>query len=258
MAKSDLLNSAIVDATDLKKTAHIAAKLKLEETFQPTLQRMMAARLSEEDEFEEDGDDFDINIDIEPEAPVEPSTDTGVGMGSFDDGGEEPISPEGPSDDMPVDDAPVDDAPLGDEEETDLDLESIMRELDEPEEEMGDEEMFESLFQEEDEFMGDDETELIEAETDALYEFLELDEMDGLGDLNGPNDEDDGAFDETPPVKSMNFENKKLRNENRELKSNLNEALQVVTTLKKTINEVNLLNAKLMYTTKAFKTENLS
>ena len=42
------------------------------------------------------------------------------------------------------------------------------------------------------------------------------------------------------------------------LQSELSEALSTVSTLKKTINEVNLLNAKLLYTNKLFRNYNLT
>lgn len=92
-------------------------------------------------------------------------------------------------------------------------------------------------------------------------------EMDGLGDdLDmGQNKEDGSVFTDNPPTGPQFLESRKLRTEvkrlqveNQKLKKSLNESLRGTLTLKKTINEVNLLNAKLMYFTKTQRKFNLS
>lgn len=264
MAKQDLLAEAIADAKKVKKTALANAKMALEEAFQPTLQRMISTKLAEEDELD---DDFDLSIEIEPELSVAPEggDDLGgeepVGMGSFED--DEPVdapAPEG-GDDLGGDDAP---APEGEE---DMELESLIREL-EGEDEFADDEFLPEGEEEDwqdpipddpmneadgydDEFKSGD-NELTEAEVRALTSLFE---EEGLGDINGPEDEDGGSFTLDVPSTNINFESRvrKLRSENRKLRESYNKAMRVVTSLKKTINEVNLLNAKLMYTTKAMK-----
>ena len=79
-----------------------------------------------------------------------------------------------------------------------------------------------------------------------------------MGDLDASEDDGGGSYDDDLPSSNLNFENRRLRRENGKLRKRVNEALATVTSLKKTINEVNLLNAKLMYTTKALKTGNLT
>lgn len=225
MAKLELLTSAIAEAKQVKKTAMANAKLALEETFQPTFQRMISAKLQEEDE--EEMDDFDI--DVEPEVEAEPQ----VGFG----GGEEEPEPE--------------EEPAVEE---DLELEALIRELEgSPEEEMPDE------MTEEDEFaMGDDS---MEEDCDTDEEMTENDllellmkEMDGEDEtLEEENCEDGSAFTETPPNPQMNSEVRRLRNENKKLVKEKNDAYRAITILKSAINETNLLNAKLMYVTKTLR-----
>lgn len=249
MAKQDLLAEAIADAKKVKKTALANAKMALEEAFQPTLQRMISTKLAEEDELD---DDFDLSIEIEPELSVAPEggDDLGgeepVGMGSFED--DEPVdapAPEG-DDDLGGDDAP---APEGEDEFADDEF------LPEGEEEDWQDPIPDDPMNEadgyDDEFKSGD-NELTEAEVRALTSLFE---EEGLGDINGPEDEDGGSFTLDVPSTNINFESRvrKLRSENRKLRESYNKAMRVVTSLKKTINEVNLLNAKLMYTTQAMK-----
>ena len=252
MAKKDLLAEAIADAKKVKSTALANAKIALEEAFQPTLQRMISTKLAEEDEFGDEDDDFDLNIEIAPEES-EPEAEP-VGMGSFED--------EAPAE-APVDDVPADEpAPEGEE---DLELEALIRELDGTDEEAPEDDMFTEGEEEdwsdpiqEDEGYDDEyssgNNELTEAEVNALASLFE---EEGLGDVDGPEDEDGGSYTASP-TPEMNHESRKLRRENAQLKKDLNEAYRVVTSLKTTINEVNLLNAKLMFTTQALRVDNLS
>lgn len=238
MAKSKLLTDALADAKTLKASAQALAKLELQETFQPTLQRMISSKLAEEDGEEEFEDDVAIDVNYEDDqSDVDASSESdSVGFGSFED---EEESPEAEG-----------------EEDIDLELESLLRELDgegefeeEPVMEEGEEESWQDPV--EDPIQEGEEMDDMELE-EAINAILE---EEGLGDdLDwGEEDEDGASFTENPPAGPQFLESKKLRNENKKLKKDLNEAYQAVTTLKKTLNEVNLLNAKLMYTTKTFK-----
>lgn len=255
MAKFDLLANSIADAKQLKKAATATAKLTLEEAFQPSLQRMISSKLAEEDELEEE--DAEVDIDFNLEGSDEPDGDEGGGEGfaSFDDDGgddEEGMDDEGSEDD--------------------LELEQLMRELD------GDDEYMD----ENDEFM-DDEDELGEGEEDSWSDPIEtVDEDDEysepseddviesiLRELDDDGMEDDGmgldenedgagAYEETAPIGTMNQEGfrrkaKRLQVENKKLKTQVNQAMRAITILKSAINETNLLNAKLMFTTKTLR-----
>jgi hypothetical protein len=261
MAKN-ILAEAIADAKDLRETAVANAKIALEETFTPTLQRLVSTRIQEEDE---DGEvDIDLNFSGGQE---EGGEDMAMGFDTFDDGGDEESEP------------------VADEDE--MEMESLMRELDgmdddEPVMEYDEEELEEALsrvFESDDEMELDEEfdgEELEEGEEEdwqdpigESYDEEELEEalsrvfeMDGLGDdLDmGENHEDGSAFTENPPSGPQFLERRRLRNENAKLRSQLkklqkqlNESLRANVTYKKVLNEVNLLNSKLMYNTKVLR-----
>ena len=229
----DLLTKAIADAKAVKETALANAKMKLEETFQPTLQRMISSKIQEEEGDEED--DVNIDIDFETGEDVEGSDD--IGMGSFEDEPEEDFE----------DEEPVEE---GEEEDN---LGDSMLEWDD--EEMTEEDEFDSL-DEEDEidleelFSEEDEDEMFSEsdDDDAMYE--SDDEEVDLSELFSEEDEEEFA-----PVQN---EVRKLRRENRKLRTKVNESLRAVSTYKKAINEVNLLNAKLLYTTNVIKDYSLN
>lgn len=211
MAKKNILAEAIADAKDLRETAVANAKIALEETFTPTLQRLVSTRIQEEDE------DGEVDIDLN----FSGGEDTAMGFDTFDDGGDEESEP------------------VADEDE--MEMESLMRELD---------------------GMDDDEP-VMEYDEEELEEALSrVFEMDGLGDdLDmGENHEDGSAFTENPPSGPQFLERRRLRNENAKLRSQLkklqkqlNESLRANVTYKKVLNEVNLLNSKLMYNTKVLR-----
>lgn len=254
MAKTDLLSTALVEARELRRSAVALSKLQLEEDFQPTLQRMISTKIAEE---EGDDENLDINIEVEPEES-EPT-----GMASF-----EPETPEAPEEDS-----------------LDQELESLYSELDGGEEELAEMDGEEDdLFAEEDDMFAEGEEEswqdpieepvaeskayykrkygLTEAEIQALSALVE---EDGLGDIDGPEDEDGGAYLHDVPSTSLNTEVRRLRAENAKLrrqvsesKKQVNKAYRVVTEQKTIINQVNLLNAKLMFAQKATRYGKLS
>lgn len=255
MAKNDILAEAIADARKVKSAALANAKLALEETFTPTLQRMISSRIAEEEGDEEMDmeDDFNIDVNMEDEAEFAPEGEEAVtGFG----GGEE--------------EAPAE------EGGEDLELEALIRELDGEEDdfmsesdefeddsmglEEGEEEQWLSTnpSSERDQFSESEDMEMDDELTEALNALLE---EEGLGDdLDmGPNKEDGASYTDSPtPGLAALTENRRLKKALVQSKKDLNEAYRAVTTLKKTLNEVNLLNGKLMYTTKTFKKFNLN
>jgi hypothetical protein len=158
------------------------------------------------------------------------------------------------------------------EDDDDLDLESIIRELeaevDDEESEEADEEELEPLddddevleiddstFEDDDD---DDELELeiddeidIDQEEDEvnLDDEIDLDEI--LREM-GYGDEDDEETETEPEEPEM--DDTKVS----DLEGELEEAYTTIKSLKSTINEVNLLNAKLLYANRLFRTYNLS
>ena len=91
---SDLLKEAIADAKAVRETALQNAKMALEEAFTPQLKSMLSAKLKEDEDMEDMGDD-ELDVDDLEDIPSDevPVDDMPVDM---------------PADDMPVDDMPVD------------------------------------------------------------------------------------------------------------------------------------------------------
>lgn len=143
--------------------------------------------------------------------------------------------------------------------EDDLDLESIIREL-EQELHNGDNEMEEES--EEDNIDAD--------EFDQMGE--EADDVDTAMDAENPHaviakegeDKDDEEMNIEEIIKELEEEEKAEEDEKEKveetarLKSELAEAITVIKSLKSTINEVNLLNAKLLFSNKLFRSYNLT
>jgi len=152
------------------------------------------------------------------------------------------------------------------EEEDELDLESIIRELEmgmEEEDEVSEEEDMDSeeeVHEEEDEVHEEDEIEdeseeeveadEVEAEEeDEMDDEIDLDEI--LREMGYGDDEVEEGYHGEEEVEDANEEVVRLQTE-------LEEALETVKTLQGTINEVNLLNAKLLYANRLFRAYNLN
>ncbi len=269
MAKSDLLKEAIADAKAVKETALANAKIALQEAFQPRIKSMLENELMNELEDEDmvdgeevemgmdDMDDMDMDSDMADETPDM----VGVAVdldndGDYDLEGEIGMDDEEDMDDMlpaETDDVSPEmemtDDMADDMNDDDMDLEEIIRELEEDldsdaaaagiDEKDVEEGMYEGMYEEEDVEEGMYESnnsieELIEAI--LAEEEEEEEEEEVIGEMAHAKDE---AKDE-------------------EMKEELEEAYKTVSHLKSVINEVNLLNAKLLYTNKLFRNFELS
>jgi hypothetical protein len=250
MAKSDLLKEAIADAKAVKETALANAKIALQEAFTPRIKSMLENELMnelEDDDMMDDemvsGDEDEMGMDdmgMDSEVADETPDMVGVAVdfnndGDYDLEGEIGMDDEEEMEDMlpaetdemsPEMDMTDDMADMGDD---DMDLEEIIRELEEDldadaagiDEKDVEEGMYESTSSIE---------ELIEAILAEEEEEEEEDEV--IGEMS-------------------NYKNEKMKDE-------LEEAYKTVTHLKNVINEVNLLNAKLLYTNKLFRNFELS
>ena len=249
MAKSDLLKQAIADANAVKETALANAKIALQEAFRPRIESMLSAGLMRELDGEEELPSDDMPIDGEemvddemPEDDFNAPESVGVGL-DFDLDGDYDLSGNlGASDDedlmagdaenMNPEDEYNDEMP-----EDDLELESILRELDsdlnepmtDPMDEPMDETMYESMH-------GDEEEEPYEENIDEIIEAILREEDASEKNLDGTNAELEEAKEE------LEVKEKELH-----------EAYRTVKKLQSVINEVNLLNAKLLYTNKLFR-----
>ena len=247
MAKSDLLKEAIADAKAVKETALANAKIALQEAFGPRIENMLSAKLAEdlEDDEEMPADDAMMGDEAPVEAPDAMADPAAAGNdvgdlsidvnddGEFDEfdiyssGGEEE---EVAGDEQPA----MSTGEMADEyDEADLDLESIIRELEGdmstemPAEEMPEDEMkIEGMG-----MMHGDEADDLETESiDDIIEAILREEYE------------DEAEEES-----------KEKDEAEELKTELAEAYSTVKQLQSILSEVNLLNAKLLYTNKLFR-----
>ena len=218
MARKDLLSEAIADAKAVKETAMANAKLALEEAFTPKLQSMISAKLAEEAEEEED-EVYSEEEGMEAEEEMEVEDDMEVAPEAEIEAEEE----------MEMD---------SEEDEDELDLESIIREL-EDENDMDSEEEVEMTTEEEDEDSEEEITEEAEEE-----EEIDLDEV-----IRTLKEMEDGEEEE---------EITEAEEEDEDMAGELEEAYTTIKSLQTTINEVNLLNAKLLYTNKLFRTFDLN
>ena len=249
MAKTDLLKQAIADANAVKETALANAKIALQEAFAPRIQSMLSAKLSEELEDEEmsaedempaddlAGDEMGAEAEM-GDAPEE----VGVGLDFNMDGDYDLTGNIGAVEDeegLPAEDEFSDEDANNEysEEDDDLELESIIRELegdlDESEEMPEDDELMHGMHEGEE---YDVESEEMHEDIDAIIEsILREEDLDVTSDVESDDEHGDVVAE--------------LAEKEEELK----EAYKTVKKLTSIINEVNLLNAKLLYTNKLFR-----
>ena len=277
---SDLLKEAIADAKAVRETALANAKMALEEAFTPHLKSMLSAKLAE-DEIEEDEEVIEgEHEDEEDEEEVEeggygksPRRDDDDHEDDPDEGMHDSPRREDDDDEEEVDEseiievdgvkyAPIvseEDEEEGDDDEEDvdegeeLDLEAVIKELEEELDEAGDPGDEEESVNEEEITEGDDEEEKVDEEVVNEDEEEDLEEQStssGIGKGSGVKQA--SASDEEDPGKGKTHESVDA------IQSELNEYKEAVVFLKDKLHEVNILNAKLLYTNKLFKEYALS
>ena len=275
---SDLLKEAIADAKAVRETALANAKMALEEAFTPHLKSMLSAKLAE-DEIEEDDDVFEgEHEDEEDEDEVEEGgynsprredddheEDPDEGMHGDDSPRREDDDDEEEVDEEIIEIDGVKYAPIvseedeegdDDEEEVDeseeLDLEAVIKELEEELDEAGDPGDEEESVNEEEITEGDDEEEKVDEEVvnEDEEDLEEQSTSSGIG--KGTGVKQASASDEEDPGKGKTHESVDA------IQSELNEYKEAVVFLKDKLHEVNILNAKLLYTNKLFKEYALS
>jgi hypothetical protein len=250
----DLLKEAIADAKAVRSTAIANAKLALEEAFTPKLQSMLSHKIAEEmdDELEEEDDLETTDTSIEDdEAAVADTTADAADTGSADEETEE-TGEDTPSDeeytDGPTDvDAAEEDSV--EEGEEDLELEAIIKELEGEEEAEVDPDLGAGETdggEETPDAVGTGgQTDDAENDNEAAPETVEEEEMDLEEIINALREDDEVEVEES-------------EEEVTETDAELEEAYKVIKYLKSKINEVNLLNSKLLYSNKLFRSNNLN
>jgi hypothetical protein len=282
MANSKLLKEAIADAKAVRETAIANAKIALEEAFTPRLQSILSKKLQSEMEGEEEEADVNEEYSDGSEAPTEDASDIGGGenkqpaedansssdlaQGNPDTDvetaqtGEEDenidVVAEGEEDEVPGEETSKIEEEENDEDE--LDLEAIIRELEgelegedeapaaevpaeEPVAEEGEEVPAEEVPVEEPVAEEGEEAPAADAEDEIDLDEI-LREMGYGDDEEQVEESDDADADDAIAAKDAELE----------------EAYKVIKSLKSTINEVNLLNAKLLYTNKLFRSYDLT
>ena len=238
----DILKEAIADAKAVRETALENAKMALEEAFTPQIKSMLSAKLKEDDmddEPEEGSYSEDDEMgDDEPEEGYHEDDEMG------DDEPEEGMHDEGDEEDM---------------EEENLDLEAIIKELEDElsEGEEDDEEEVEESTETSDEPVSEGEEEIEEeyeideaalTEEDDDDEDKVEEELDKSSDI-GKGDNNRGSTDASSGIGT----GKTGMKESSELEAELKEYKEAVSFLKDKLHEVNILNAKLLFTNKLFK-----
>jgi hypothetical protein len=282
----DLLKEAIADAKTVKETAIANAKAALEEAFAPQLNAMFAAKLQEmtkEDELEEmygksehekmeEAEDMKMDeaeymdetekmdeIDLE-ELLRELEMEEGDMKDLYEAEEDDDDDMKMPGEDSDEDDdkgTPID-PEMTDEELKDI-IEDVLRdliaagEIEAGHEGMGDEEGVK---------MKDEE------EVDLAELLREIEEMESLEERKkyGGNKGDEKRSDMKKekeghgkgPKKKDTAEDEDEIDYKKKMKKELDEAYSVIKSLKSELNEINLLNAKLLYTNKIFKAKNLN
>ena len=298
MANRDLLKEAIADAKAVKETAIANAKAALEEAFNPIMRERLAAKIAEMDDMDDEADlkeaDMEDLEDTDVEEGKTKSLDDYGKVRNVDDYSDDysnvkKIAKMGTNDggETELDEVDLEellreldeleeggfgkfssDGSEGfsgeEEDETKLQLKA----LDEAEGEEG--------YEDEDadgiEDSEDEEVDLEGMSEDDLKNFIEgvIADMVAAGELEGGEDMEgeEGMEDEEGEMNmgaKMMAEVKKMKKEVEEAKKakekaekELKEALSTVSTIRTELQEVNLFNAKLLYTNKIFKAKNLT
>ena len=246
MSNRDLLKEAIADAKAVKEIAITNAKAALEEAFTPHLMSMFEKKLAEM-EGDEDEHMEEAKMHDEKEMKEEMHDDETM--------------------------------------EEDLELEALLRELEEAEEEESEES------QEEESEEGGEEKEESEEDIELDFDAMEkdpekftemiekivdevIDEMIADGELEagheGMEDEagagmempaEEPAEEEMPMAEASEEGDEKkdhMEEEMKKMEDELKEAYAALEAVKGELNEVNLLNSKLLYVNKIFKAKNLT
>jgi len=287
---NDLLKEAIADAKAVKEVALANAKLALEEAFTPRLQSMLSKKLAEEAEAEEPVEEGEG----EEEAPVEeygfysegdeeePAMEEGEGEEE-----EAPVEEGEGEEEAPVEEgegeeeAPVEEGE-DEEEPMDEELMEIIRQL---EEDIDSSEIGGGENKKPSAVASDDSTEdkteklvqLVEEEDEDSEEVAEIKEI-----LRALREEEEAEKAEEKPMEEGEDEEevdikevlRALREEEEEAEkkveeaeeekekevaeAKLREAYAVISFLRSKINEVNLLNSKLLFSNKLFRKHSLN
>jgi hypothetical protein len=285
MANRDLLKEAIADAKAVKETAIANAKAALEEAFGSRMKEMLSTKLAEMDAMDDEAEEMDKMKEKEVEETYN--------IGEADYMKEEELDEYGDEHSMSTKDAlKMKEAEKMDE----MDLDELLKELDSLDEaetinltdfpdgatehgNIAEEDDMTVSSDEEIKVSDDEEIDLENMSEDDLKTFIEdvIADMVSAGELEagdaaeGDEEKKDEEVtmtsDEDISMDELMYEIKKAKKEKaekeekkemEEMKKKLDEAYSVIETIKSELSEVNLFNAKLLYTNKIFKAKNLT
>ena len=239
---NDLLKQAIADAKAVRETALANAKLALEEAFTPRIQSMLSNRIAEEEEMEEG-----MHGDEEKNEGMHGDKEMEEGMHGDKEEVKEEEGMEAPA-------APAEEVPVEEEEDMDeMELEAIIKELEEEMEDM-DEDLESSEIGAGDNKVDLDATSTEDPGEGDLYEGEEVDLEEVIKALR----EMEGGEEEVSEGEGEEKVEEAEEVEEGEDKKELEEAYDVIRFLRSKINEVNLLNAKLLFSNKLFRNHSLN
>lgn len=265
MNNQELFKQAIADAKSVRDAAVANAKAALEETFTPKIMSMLSAKLNEMEEEapeEENIDEYGDEHPVSTKDALNKSDETDLDeiLAQLE---EEAALEEG------FDISETDDADADDELDEAKKDEEKEEKKDEEEESEGDDEVTELTVDELKDIirdvlkdvMGDTAPEADHAEPDA-------DNAGGPSDEDADNEDEDSIdldelLAELEKEEGEKVEESKDNDEDdlaeaKKDKKDLEEAIKTIKHLQRELNEVNLLNAKLLYTNKIFKAKTLS
>jgi hypothetical protein len=252
----EFLKEAIADAKAVKESAIANAKAALEESFTPHLKSMLAAKINEM-EMEEEEEMYEAKSRMEKE-------DMNEDYGSME---------------------------MEDEMEDEMDLDEILAELEEMDEEVQLNEVEEEEEYEDSDADGipdekdetpegeakgeaeeEEEIDLEDMSEEDLKSFIEsvIADMVKAGELEAGHEEEEEEEEEGEEELEMTMEAEDYLDEEKDamyeamkvkmkkMEEELNETRKALKTVKTDLTEVNLLNAKLLYTNKIFRNKNLT
>ena len=277
MANRDILKEAIADAKSIKEAAIANAKVALEEAFTPYLKEKLSAKLAEIDAMDEEMDEAKEMDEMKKSEMDE--------MKDMDESKDEMYEDENMDEMEDMDEMK--------KSMDEMDLDELLRELEDMEENMdetindpkgpgahgniaptaqNDTDLNEAKEGEEEESEEDVEIDIENMSEEDLKSFIEsvIADMVKAGELEagheGMEDEEESEEEEEVSIDELMYdmdEAKKDMDEAKmkemdEMKKDLDEAFKTIEAIKSELNEVNLLNSKLLYLNKVFKAKNLT
>ena len=269
----DLLKEAIADAKSVKETAIANAKLALEEAFTPYLKDQLSAKLQEMDDEDEEKapKKEEKEVEVKKENVEEINLDELLAELELNEDEKTDAEEEGYEDGMEDEKEDIDDEEVDLEDLSEDDLKSFIEDVIkdmvaageiEPGDEFADEDVDVEVEDEDVDVEVEDSIDIEDVEdVDVDIEIDEAKEKEGekvdeakdeLDELSNP-DQRKKYKKESKPEERTEDDAKGGDDEDK-----LGEALAALDELKTELNEVNLLNAKLLYTNKIFKAKNLT